>query len=292
MDDYQLFRQRVFGPFVPQGGRGIEIGAGFRPTFPKAGGHAVTVVDHCDTATLRAKYERDQNVPRQLVSQIEEVDVVWSGGSYSATRGMPRDVDFVVACHVIEHATDLVGFLADSADLLAPGGHLLLAIPDRRCVLDCCRPVSTLGDVLLAHVTPHAYEVKSQIDELWLGALLDQAGAWSMEHLAVATDAGRRPTPQYPTTVAAAAWQLTAAAGLLPSDAGYRDAHRWVLDPDVFEEIVLFLEVYGGLPLALEALPPVHGCEFYAVLRRQNAIRPEAAELLGQIRTRLMQSRA
>lgn len=292
MDDYQLSRQQVFEKYVPTGGRGIEIGAGFRPTFPKSAGHAVTVVDHCDTAALRTKYTQDRNVPAELVAQIEEVDVVWTGGSYSATPTMPRDVDFVVACHVIEHATDLVGFLADCADLLAPGGRLLLAIPDRRCVLDCCRPASTLGDVLLAHVAPHAYDMKSQLDEVWSGALLDQAGAWSMEHLNAATAAGRHAVPQHSPVVAGGIWQRVVAADSWLPEGGYRDAHRWVLDPNTFEEIALFLEVHGGLALGLEALPPCYGCEFYAVLQRQVTIRPEATGQLDRIRSRAMQSRA
>ncbi len=292
MDDYQIARQRAFGSSVPAGSVGIEIGAGFRPTFPKAAGYAVTVVDHCDTATLRDKYDRDPNVPRELVAQIEPVDVVWSGGSYRDAAGMPRDVDFVVACHVIEHATDLVGFLADCAGLLAPGGRLLLAIPDRRCVLDCCRPASTLGDVLLAHVAPDAYDLKSHLDEVWSGSLLDRAGAWSMEHLMAAANAGRKPLPQHPAAVAGGLWRRCVAAGHVPHNGGYRDAHRWVFDADSFEEIVSFLEVHGGVPLALESLPPTYGCEFYAILRRQDAPHAEAAGLLDRIRTRAMQSRA
>jgi 2-polyprenyl-3-methyl-5-hydroxy-6-metoxy-1,4-benzoquinol methylase len=91
---------------------------------------------------------------------------------------------------VIEHATDLCGFLTDCSALLKEGGTLLLAIPDRWCVLDYYRPASTLGDVLLAHIHPQAYDIKSQLDEAWYGALLDGGGAWSAAHLRLATQEG------------------------------------------------------------------------------------------------------
>ena len=145
MDDYQTSRSRVFAPYVDKLARGIEIGPGYRPTFPKAQGYSITVIDHCPTEDLIAKYQMDQTVPDELVRQIEPVDVVWSGGSYSDLPGLAGNADYVAASHVIEHATDVCGFLQDCASLLKPGGLLLLAIPDRNFVLDCYRPPSTLG---------------------------------------------------------------------------------------------------------------------------------------------------
>lgn len=278
MDAYQTARRRSFGPYVLPGHRGIEIGPGFRPTFAKRDGFAVTVVDHCPTEALRAKYAADGNVPRDLWAQIEEVDVVWSGGRYGDLSGMPRGVDYVVASHVIEHVTDVCGFLQDCGGLLRDGGVLLLAIPLRRGIMDCYRPASTLGDVLLAHVDPARYELKSRLDEAWSQALLGTGGAWAPEHLREAAAAGRMPEPMVSVAAAGTVWRELVAAPPQP-DGPYRDAHRWVFDPETFAEIAWFLACNAGTGLVPEALPGGHDCEFHAVLRR----RPPTAAEVGQL---------
>jgi len=274
MDDYQNSRHAVFGKYVHKQSRGIEIGPGYRPTFPKSQGYQISVVDHCDTDALRAKYQADGNVPSQLVEQIESVDAVWTGGSYVSTPGLPPEADYVVACHVIEHAVDIAGFLLDCSSLLKPGGFLLLAIPERRCVLDYYRPSTTLGDVLLAHLNPSAYDLKSEMDEVWYGALYSNSGAWTCEHLALCVSKDQYPEPQHPVEQAGGIWrkkyQNYKNISAMPVGK-YRDAHRWVLDEINFQEIVAFLRAYAGLNLAIETMPGTYGCEFYAVLRKLDA---------------------
>jgi len=291
MDDYQINRQRVFGPYVRRDLRGIEIGPGYRPTFPKSDGYAVTIVDHCSTAELIAKYDADTNVPADLVSQIEAVDVVWHEASYQNLPGMADGVDYIAASHVIEHTTDLCGFLKDCSALLKEGGTLLLVIPNRLCVLDFYRPASTPGDVLLAHLMPHAYDLKSHLDEVWYGALLDGGGAWSMAHLQ-ATQDSHSPLPQHPISVAGAVWDhLKARDTTVTSGQPYRDAHRWVLDPVNFEELAGFLGAYAETNLRLEAMPEAFGCEFYAVLRKSSGSNATSIDELESIRARAMQAR-
>lgn len=291
MDDYQARRHAVFGEYVGPNARGLEIGPGYRPTFPKAMGYHVQVIDHCPTAELIAKYEADATVPAELVRQIEPVDLVWGGGSYADLPGLRGSADYVVACHVIEHAPDLFGFLKDCADLLRAGGCLLLAIPDRSCVLDYYRPQSSLGDVLLAHLSPAAYDLKSNLDELWLGALLDGGGAWTREHHAMACRAGRFPVPQQDVALAQHFWRNRVEQAFDPSeDRPYRDAHRWVLDPVTFVEIVCFLESGAGLGLRIESMPEPYGCEFYAVLRK-DSVREAALESLARSRIDALRAR-
>jgi SAM-dependent methyltransferase len=269
MDDYQTSRNKAFAQYAQKHFKGIEIGASYRPTFPKVDGYSVTVVDHCNTADLIAKYKADITIPDQLVAQIETVDVVWSGNSYKDLPGLAGSADYVAACHVIEHATDVCGFLKDCASLLKPGGRLLLAIPDRACILDFYRPLSTLGDVLLAHVAPHAYDLKSRMDEAWYGSLLDGGGAWGSAHYKGATAAGRVPLPQHAAAFGMHVWASNTAQPFDNSaDRPYRDAHRWVFDSVSFSEIALFLELNAGTGLHVESMPGTFGCEFYAVLRK------------------------
>jgi SAM-dependent methyltransferase len=292
MDAYQISRQQVFAPYVQKHSRGIEIGPGYRPTFPKSDGYAVTVVDHCPTAELIAKYEADITIPKELVRQIEAVDVVWTEGSYRDLPGLGGGFDYIAASHVIEHATDVCGFLADCSSLLKEGGYLLLAIPDRSCVLDYYRPASTVGDVLLAHLLPQAYDLKSQMDEVWYGALLDGGGAWSMAHLRLATGEGRVPMAQHPPSLAGQVWaEAPLHLAHTASKARYRDAHRWVFDPVSFKEIAGFLAVNASTGLTLEAMPDSFECEFYAVLRKESGSASMNAKSLESIRPEALSAR-
>ena len=292
MDQFQINRKQVFSPYVHRELRGIEIGPGYRPTFPKADGYSVTVIDCCDTHELIARHDANPIIPKELVRQIEAVDVVWSGGSLQHLPTALSGVDYVAANHVIEHATDLCGFLKDCSAVLKEGGLLLLAMPDRRCVMDCYRPASTLGDVLLAHLLPRVYDLKSHLDEVWYGALLDNSGAWSIAHLRHATACGRVPSPQHTVDIAGQVWSRSTdpnvdnARGQL-----YRDAHRWVLDPASFAQIADFLAVNAGTNLTLEAMPAPFECEFYAVLRKSLASDATASRTLEGHRADVLRGR-
>lgn len=265
MDSYQINRRKIFGPFVSKQARGLEIGAGYRPTFPKRDGFNVVVLDHCDTDDLFAKHDGDTMIPKDQVAQIEAVDVVCTGGSYSDLPGLAGSFDYVAACHVIEHSVDVCGFLKDCSALLKPGGHLLLAVPDRACIQDYYRPTTTVGDVLLAHVAPHAYDVKSRMDEAWYAAGLNGGGAWSRQNLSDAASDGVKPLTKHDAKTAEHIWHLT--YGPLTAHP-YRDAHRWVFDESGFVELVNFLELAAGTGLHLVAMPGIFECEFYAILKK------------------------
>jgi SAM-dependent methyltransferase len=294
MDDYQSARLKAFSPWVRPDLQGVEIGAGYRPTFPRSAGYNILSVDHCPTDELIRKYTADASVPRELVEQIEPVDIVWTSGSFEDLPELQGKMDYVAACHVIEHATDVLGFVNGCAKLLRDDGVLLLAIPERHLVLDCCRPPTTVGDVLLAHLNPTAYDVKSRVDEAWYGALLDGGGAWTPDHLKMAAGQGRFPVAQHEATFAAHAWNLCVEAERgIRSATGYRDAHRWVFDTVGFEEIARFLHHFSYSPMELCASPAGFGCEFYAVLRKRPATQGSASgALMAEARDRVLRARA
>jgi glycosyltransferase involved in cell wall biosynthesis/SAM-dependent methyltransferase len=127
-------------------GSGLEIGASYSPVAPKSAGYKVDILDHADAATLKNKYST-QNVN---ISNIEEVDYVWSGEPLQELTGKTSYYDWIVASHVIEHTPDLIAFLQQCEIMLKPGGRLCLAIPDHRYCFDVFRPANTPGDVIQA----------------------------------------------------------------------------------------------------------------------------------------------
>ena len=126
---------------------GLEIGALASPMLrPPAA--RVKFADHADTASLRAKYAGDPGV---ALDDIVQVDAVW--GDNTLAQCFPGErFDFVIASHVIEHVPDMIGWLGEVADVLAPDGRLILAIPDRRYTYDLMRRETTMTDLVDAHL--------------------------------------------------------------------------------------------------------------------------------------------
>jgi hypothetical protein len=56
--------------------------------------------------------------------------------------------------HVLEHTTDLIGFLNDCDSLLKKDGVLSLAVPDKRYCFDRFRPLTGIGRVIDAARSP------------------------------------------------------------------------------------------------------------------------------------------
>lgn len=129
-------------------GKGLEIGPGYNPIFPKKEGYNVKTLDHASGETLRKKYSSDQNVD---ISKIEDVDFVWNGEPYIELIGKEK-FDWVFASHVAEHTPDLVSFIIDCTSVLKPDGSLILIIPDKRYTFDVFRPQSNIGSIIDAHI--------------------------------------------------------------------------------------------------------------------------------------------
>ena len=63
-------------------------------------------------------------------------------------------LDFLVACHVIEHTRNPIGSIAAALRKLKPGGRLVLVVPDKERTFDRARPVTTLEHLVEDHRDP------------------------------------------------------------------------------------------------------------------------------------------
>lgn len=171
--------------------RGIEIGALEKPLLPRSV-MPVVYVDHAPTDELRRKYA-DDDAMKDRLDLIVDVDHVWSGDAPLAdlltTHG---PVDVVVASHVVEHVPDLLGWLAEVESVLLEGGVLALAVPDMRFCFDANRDLTTMADVVDAHLSGltkpsyrQIYDFHSRIvpvdaGEVWAGTSA-HAGTWRID---------------------------------------------------------------------------------------------------------------
>jgi SAM-dependent methyltransferase len=106
-------------------GSGVEIGALWRrfPVHPKA---HVWYVDRSDVASLKAQHPdvRDKIFLPDLVA--DATDLPFADGS----------LNFLIASHVLEHLPFPLLALRAWYRSLAPGGGLLLKVPDKRYTFD------------------------------------------------------------------------------------------------------------------------------------------------------------
>jgi predicted SAM-dependent methyltransferase len=165
-------RAKLLSDISIHGRSGLEIGPLNAPIVGKSEGD-VAYVDHCSRAGLIAKYTGEV-----APESIADVDVVWPGGSLRAAAG-GRTFDYVIASHVIEHVPDLVGWLAEIAGVLRPGGVLALAIPDKRYTFDVARPVSTVGEMIASHLEHRTVpSVKQLYDNYTMSRAAETARLW------------------------------------------------------------------------------------------------------------------
>ncbi len=140
-------RDRILA-FIDKSQPGIEIGSSHAPIAPKSEGFQIEVIDHLPAEKLRKKY----SAPGDAVTNIEEVDYVWSGENYRDLVDHDRPYNWIIASHVIEHTPDLIGFLNGCSQLLEDIGLLVLAIPDKRFSFNRLRQPTSLAQVVDAHL--------------------------------------------------------------------------------------------------------------------------------------------
>jgi hypothetical protein len=239
-------------------GRGLEVGPLYAPMVAR-GEADVRYVDVHAAPGLRAFYQTHPGVP---VDDIVDVDFALTAEDgtmrgLAAAAAPAAPYDWVLASHVIEHVPDLIGWLAEVAEVLADEGRLALVIPDRRYCFDVLRPGTTVGEMLLAHeqgdtrpsvraVFDHySTVVSTSAAELWRGAV---PGPDDLIHdLDFVLEQVRR------------------------SGGGeYVDCHVWLFTPDSFVAQLRTLARLGRIDFTVHAVSStgLDDLEFFVTLRR------------------------
>jgi len=232
---------------------GIEIGPSHAPLAPKKAGFNVHIIDHLTKEQLIEKYTGHG----VALDNIEEVDFVWKGQSYTELTGRPGYYHWAIASHVIEHTPDLIGFLQQCEEILTEDGILSLVVPDIRYHFDYFRPVTGISKVIDAYYQKHT---------------IHSAGTVAEYTLNVCTRGGQ------------IAWHEGADAGLsllYPAGAAYEhmqrviqqneyfDFHAWSFTPTSFRLLIQDLNDLKFISLKEVCWYPTAGCEFYISLGKK-----------------------
>jgi Methyltransferase domain len=226
-------------------GVGIEIGPLDRPVVTKQDGE-ILYVDHADTASIRGKYQGNSDVN---IASIVNVDAVWGTQTLQQAIGPARNVDYIIASHVIEHVPDIITWLDELRAVLKPRGQVRLAVPDRRFTFDYLRRETSLADILNSYLLRARKPLPISILDFCLNvARVNSVDAW--EHRVDPS----RLKPSY--TVDGA---ISIARDSL-ENGNYHDVHCWVFTPESFAD--LFAKA-GEIGLIRFACGAFHDTEQY-----------------------------
>lgn len=140
-NQYQIKRYNFLKEFVSiNSSIGLEIGACNLPTVPMTEGL-------CRYADFRTA--------DQMTSmwELDPASVCYVDYVIDRNRKLPDQIsdrfDYVIACHVLEHVPDPIGYLMELSGLLKPNGIAFLAVPDKRRTNDKNRPSTTIDHLLM-----------------------------------------------------------------------------------------------------------------------------------------------
>ncbi|PRX32221.1 methyltransferase family protein [Paraburkholderia sp. BL18I3N2] len=163
-------------------GIGLEIGPYDQPTVFKSEAD-VRYLDWKD----REQLVRECTHPDMIVD-IPEIDYVVHSNRYG--EYISDKFDYVIANHVMEHAPNMIQWLADLCDMMRPGGVLFLALPDKKFSFDKYRPDTALSHFVAEYVAgveniPREHQIECEIyyDEAFVNKPMDVADKLDMNRI-------------------------------------------------------------------------------------------------------------
>lgn len=135
-------------------GSGIEIGALWR-RFPTSARARVWYVDRMTRATLEEHYP-------ELKGRILEPNLVADATRLPVARA---SLNFLIASHVLEHLPFPLAALEAWYEALAPGGALLLKVPDKRYTFDAKRLRTPLARLVDEYRRPEALNFRAHYSD-------------------------------------------------------------------------------------------------------------------------------
>ncbi len=135
-------------------GIGVEFGAGASP-YPVPLSCRVLFADRLAHGELT-----DEIYPGQIEEDLIEPDLVSDLDTFALIA--EQSLDFVIACHVIEHTRNPIGAIVRAWQRLRPGGSLVLAIPARDRTFDRDREITPLAHLIADFEDPDGDQARAR----------------------------------------------------------------------------------------------------------------------------------
>lgn len=253
-------------------GYGIEIGPSYNPIAPKKEGYKVQIIDHISREHLINKY-KEHNVN---LNNIEEVDFVWQGESYSQLTQKRKFYDWIIASHIIEHTPDLIGFLNDCDAIMKEDGVISLVIPDKRYCFDHFRPITGISQIIDSHFQNNKIHTPGTVAEYFLNVVSKDGNiSWNSNI-----------TGEF-CFIHSLDDALTKMDLVMNANA-YLDVHSWCFVPHSFRLIMYDLFCLGIIPFQEVDFFPTENGEFYITLgRKGTGVKKSRLDMLNTIESEI-----
>jgi SAM-dependent methyltransferase len=151
---FQDIRKAIANEYLK--GDGLEVGPLHQPLEvpPQA---TVRYVDRLSVEELQKLYPELGDHP--LVSP----DIIDDGEQLTLIAD--ESVDFVIANHMIEHCQNPIGTIKNYLRVVKPNGIVYLAIPDKRCIFDRDRPLTSLEHVIRDYEDGPDWSMRDHFEE-------------------------------------------------------------------------------------------------------------------------------
>ncbi|HEX8827293.1 MAG TPA: methyltransferase domain-containing protein [Xanthobacteraceae bacterium] len=177
----QLRRGHLF-KHTDLSGLGLELGPYDQPTVFKSEAR----VRYLDWKN-REQLVRECSHP-DLIEQIPEIDYVVRSNRYGDY--ISDTFDYVIANHVMEHAPNMIQWLADLCAMMNQGGILFLALPDKKFSFDKYRQDTALSHFVAEYLAgveeiPREHQLECEIyyDEAFVGRPMDVADKLNLDRI-------------------------------------------------------------------------------------------------------------
>lgn len=151
-------------------GNGLEVGPGASP-YPLPLQCRTLYADRLGHAELETEL-----YPGQLREDLVEPDLI---ADLDDLKAIPDgSLDFIVGCHVIEHARNPIGALHGAYRCLRPGGSLLLVVPDMERTFDRHRQVTPLDHLVADFTAPLRERDRQHYEEFYRVAFVTPPEAY------------------------------------------------------------------------------------------------------------------
>jgi len=258
--------------FVDRSSLSVEIAPYHSPILKKSDGYNVLSLDVFDTDTLIRKAKEDPNVPDELLTMIEPVDIVGDAcsiGTAFQKLNLERKVNSIVSSHNFEHLPNPIKFFRGCSVGLKIGGVLSMAIPDYRACFDHFRFPTRLSDWLFAYrkdlscPSPEMrFDSKLNASYYKVSDLVAAVGcdiSTGDKDLFVPNGDIQELYPMYLESIEATA---------------YEDTHVSVLTPNIFKLHLLDLSYVGLIDFEIIEVSETVGLEFFVHLRKVDKVGP------------------
>ena len=122
---------------------GIEVGGANNPIEILDQRVVVKQVDYCDHSLIEDCFSGMTLVKVDIIDDGERLDTI-----------ADNSLDFIVACHMLEHCRNPIGTIRNFIQKLRQDGLIILAIPDKRFTFDINREVTQVDHLLLDDIDP------------------------------------------------------------------------------------------------------------------------------------------